>query len=260
MEIIKNKFRFAFYKFKHDFMSYYKSTLLTKNNHKTIKGEKLGYVTYIMYMSPHTQNSKGINLCPHASKGCAAACLFKSGFGGMYNTVQNGRINKTEWYLENREEFMNKLDKEIASCIKKHKDKDIVTFRLNGTSDIRWEKIKVREGKNIFELYPDVQFYDYTKNPKRFDDVLPANYDLTFSRSETNHDVAMGLLKRGYNVAMVFNKLPETYGGFKVINGDDTDLRFKDERGVIVGLKYKNITGKGADNKAAFDNGFAIEV
>ena len=155
---------------------------------------------------------------------------------------------------------MNKLDKEIASCIKKHKDKDIVTFRLNGTSDIRWEKIKVREGKNIFELYPDVQFYDYTKNPKRFDDVLPSNYDLTFSRSEVNHDIAMGLLKRGFNVAMVFNKLPETYEGFKVINGDDTDLRFKDEKGVIVGLKYKNITGKGANNRLAFDNGFAIEV
>ena len=241
-------------------MSYYKSTLLTTNNHKTIKGEKLGYITYIMYMSPYTQNSRGINLCPHASKGCSAACLFKSGFGGMYNTVQNGRINKTEWYLENRSEFMLHLDREIGNAIKKHKDKAIVTFRLNGTSDIRWEKIKVREGKNIFELYPDVQFYDYTKNPKRFDDVLPANYDLNFSRSETNDKHAMAILKKGYNVAMVFNKIPNEYEGFEVINGDETDLRFLDKKGVIVGLKYKSITGKGADNSLAFKSGFAINV
>lgn len=242
-------------------MSYYKSTLLTRNNHKTIKGEKLGYITYIMYMSPYNQNSKGVNLCPHASSGCSSACLFKSGFGGMYTAVQQGRINKTEWYLENRKEFMEHLDKEIAAAIKRHKDKAIVTFRLNGTSDIRWEKIKVRDGKNIFELYPDVQFYDYTKNPMRFDVELPANYHLTFSRSETNHETAMGLLARGFNVACVFHgNLPETFEGYKVINGDETDLRFKDPKGVIVGLKYKKQTGKGADNKVAFTTGFAIEL
>jgi hypothetical protein len=152
------------------------------------------------------------------------------------------------------------LDREIGNAIKKHKDKAIVTFRLNGTSDIRWEKIKVREGKNIFELYPDVQFYDYTKNPKRFDDVLPANYDLNFSRSETNDKHAMAILKKGYNVAMVFNKIPNEYEGFEVINGDETDLRFLDKKGVIVGLKYKSITGKGADNSLAFKSGFAINV
>ncbi len=241
-------------------MSYYKSTLLTRNNHKTIKGEKFGYVTYIMYMSPFTQNSKGINLCPHASAGCSAACLFKSGFGGMYNAVEKGRVNKTEWYLNNREEFMLTLEKEIAAAIKRHKDKSIVTFRLNGTSDIRWEKIKVRDGKNIFELFPEVQFYDYTKNPLRFNNELPLNYHLTFSRSEVNDKDVIKLLKRGFNVAMVFNEVPELYLGYKVISGDESDLRFKDERGVIVGLKYKFNTGKGADNKVAFSTGFALTV
>lgn len=245
---------------------YRKTTLLTWNNHKTVKGEKikgengLPYKTYILYMSPYTQNSKGVNLCPHASAGCSAACLFKSGFGGMYSAVEQGRINKTEWYLTNREEFMNALDKEIAAAIKRHEGKAIVTFRLNGTSDIRWEKIKVREGKNLFELYPNVQFYDYTKNPKRFDVSLPANYHLTFSRSETNHKEAMKLLAKGHNVAMVFDKVPETFEGYTVVNGDETDLRFKDAKGVIVGLKYKKLTGKGVDNKLAFTTGFAISV
>lgn len=236
--------------------------LLSVNNHKTIKGEKLGYKTYILYLSPFTQNSKGINLCPHASAGCSAACLFKSGFGGMYDAVKQGRINKTEWFLSNRSEFMLQLDKEIAAAVKRHKGKDKVAFRLNGTSDIRWEKIIVRDNKNIFQLYPRVQFYDYTKNPKRFDIVLPKNYHLTFSRSESNHDIAMELLSKGVNVAMVFNKLPETYNGYKVIVGDETDLRFKDAKGVIVGLTYKFNTGKGGEvaNKVAFTSGFALTV
>jgi hypothetical protein len=89
---------------------------------------------------------------------------------------------------------------------------------------------------------------------------MPSNYHLTFSRSEDNDKSAMGVLAQGYNVAMVFNKLPETYNGYRVVNGDETDLRFLDEQGVIVGLKYKNQTGKGADNKVAFTTGFAIAV
>lgn len=242
-------------------MSYRKSTLLSKNNHKTIKGEKLGYITYILYMSPYTDNSMGINLCPHSSKGCSSACLFKSGFGGMYEQVQNGRRNKTEWFLQNRDEFMLELVNEITKLLKKHKGEDkIVTFRLNGTTDIRWEKIKIKGGKNIFEMFPDVQFYDYTKNPVRFDGSMPKNYDLTFSRSEVNHLQALEILKKGYNVAMVFDNIPETYQGFKVISGDDTDLRFLDKKGVIVGLKYKNQTGKNADNTTAFKTGFAIKT
>jgi hypothetical protein len=244
-------------------MSYYKSTLLTTNNHKTIKGAKLGYITYIMYLSPFTDNSKGINLCPHASAGCSKACLFSSGFGGMYDTVRDGRRNKTEWYLSNRSEFMLQIDTEISKAVIKHKDKAIVTIRLNGTSDIRFEKIKVRDGKNIFELYPDVQFYDYTKNPLRFKGDLPKNYHLTFSRSEINDKDALAILKKGYNVAVVFKgDLPNEYMGYKVVNGDDTDLRFTDPKNVIVGLKFKNITGKngGEINKYAKESGFVVAV
>lgn len=238
----------------------YKNKLLTRNNHKTIKGEKLGYITYILYLAPHKQNSKGINICPHASQGCAKACLFKSGFGGMYDNVQKGRIAKTEWFLSDRKGFLDALDKEIGAAIKRHSGKAKLAFRLNGTSDIRWEKLIVREGKTLFELYPDVQFYDYTKNHIRFEGELPSNYHLTFSRSEENHIIAMYLLFKGVNVAMVFDKIPETFEGYKVVNGDETDLRFKDEKGVIVGLKYKNMTGKGADNKVAFTTGFAIST
>lgn len=234
--------------------------LLSTNNAKTIKGEKLGYITYILYMAPYTANSKGINVCSHASKGCAEACLVGSGFGGMYTNVMEGRKNKTEYFLSNRVEFLNQLKNEIEATIRKNKDKAIVTIRLNGTSDLPYEKYKVFEGKNIFEMFPDVQFYDYTKNYLRFDKVLPKNYHLTFSRSETNDSKSLELLKRGFNVAMVFDRLPTTHKGFEVVNGDLDDLRFLDKKNVVVGLKYKKMTGKNANNKLAFESGFAIKT
>lgn len=240
-------------------MSYTKTKLLTTNNKKTMKGSAMGYLTYILYMSPFTANSKGVNICPHASKGCAESCLVGSGFGGMYTSVANGRRNKTEYFLADRKLFLEQLDFEIGRAIRLAKDA-IVTIRLNGTSDIRFEKFKVRDGKSLFELYPEIQFYDYTKNHLRFDAELPKNYHLTFSRSETNHDKAMDLLKRGFNVAMVFDNVPETFEGYEVVNGDESDLRFLDKKNVVVGLKYKKMTGKGANNSKAFESGFAIKV
>jgi hypothetical protein len=252
-------------------MSYSKSkNLLSTNNSKTIKGEKLGYMTYILYLAPHTQNSKGINLCSHASKGCAKACLFGSG-AARFDNVQLGKTNKTEWYLDNRQEFLEKLDKEITAIKKKakHTDTDnvlIPTIRLNGTSDIPFEKFKIRDNKNIFELHSDIQFYDYTKNHLRFQKVLPTNYHLTFSMSEDNKQKSFELLSKGFNVAMVFgikneSDLPIEYLGHKVINGDKDDLRFLDDKNVIVGLKYKLLTGKGSKGKNDYsDNDFIIKL
>jgi hypothetical protein len=264
-------------------MSYKVPTnLLSTKNSKTIKGEKQGYTTYIMYLAPHTQNSKGINLCSHASSGCATACLFNSG-AARFNGVQLGKMNKTEYYLENRIGFMEQLRVEIAKIVKTHDaivgDEQLglkgnvirykkFAIRLNGTADIPFEKLKVANGLNIFELFPTAQFYDYTKNPKRFEKVQSSNYHLTFSRSETNDADSISLLKRGYNVAYVFGvkkeqDLPTTYNGFTVINGDESDLRFLDEENVIVGLKYKLMTGKGTKgkNKIQLDtNKFLIDV
>ena len=252
-------------------MNYTKSNnLLSTNNSKTIKGEKLGYMTYILYLAPHTQNSKGINLCSHASKGCAKACLFGSG-SARFDNVQLGKTNKTEWFLHNRVEFLEKLDKEIIAIKKKaiHKDTENVltpTIRLNGTSDIAWEKFKIRDNKNIFDLHSDIQFYDYTKNHVRFEKQLPTNYHLTFSMSEDNKDKSLELLSKGHNVAMVFgikneNQLPSEYLGYKVINGDKDDLRFLDDKNVIVGLKYKLLTGKGSKGKNDYsENDFIIKL
>ena len=121
----------------------YNKELLSSNNAKTIKGEKKNYKTFILYMSPFTQNSKGVNLCPMASEGCANSCLFESGFGGIYSSVKNGRIEKTEFYLSDRIGFLDKLVVEIGKLEKKVADSEfILAIRLNGTSDISFEKQK----------------------------------------------------------------------------------------------------------------------
>ena len=117
------------------------------------------------------------------------------------------------------------------------------------------------DGVSVIESFPDVQFYDYTKNPNRFKKPLPKNYHLTFSRSETNHELCFDMLKSGVNVAMVFQgQLPKTYKGFKVVDGDENDLRFINEKGVIIGLKYKKITIKNGKkiNDDAIKSGFVI--
>jgi len=234
--------------------------LLSTKNTKTVKGEKYGWTTYIMYLSPFTQNATGKNVCSHATQGCAEACLFGSGHGGMYTSVEQARINKTNYLLADRKTFMEQLYNEIEKLVAKHEKKEErVCIRLNGTSDLAWEKFKIKDDKSIMELFPNVQFYDYTKNYLRFKRVLPANYHLTFSRSESNEEHVENILALGHNVAVVFDELPETYKGYKVVNGDESDLRFKDEKNVIVGLKYKKMTGKGADNKKAFESGFALK-
>jgi len=239
----------------------YSKNLLTFNNAKTVKGQKKKFITAILYMSPFTQNSKGVNLCPMASEGCASACLFESGFGGIYTNVKQGRIEKTEFYLSNRIAFLDKLVAEITKLENKYKDSEFtLAIRLNGTTDISYEKQITSNGKTIFDTFPNVIFYDYTKNYTRFRKPLPSNYHLTFSRSEINEEIAMDLLSKGHNVAMVFDKLPETYKGYKVINGDETDLRFLDDKNVIVGLKYKKVTGKGGREKniEALQGGFVV--
>ena len=121
------------------------------------------------------------------------------------------------------------------------------SVRLNGTSDLNWNAYKV-DGKTVFELFPTVQFYDYTKVPSRFD-VMPDNYHLTFSYTGENWNDCETLLNKGYNVAVIFNikkgnALPETFNGYNVIDGDLTDYRPNDGQGVIVGLRWKKIADK----------------
>ena len=155
--------------------NYYKPTsLLTTNNAKTIKSLKYNVTTYILYMSPYKQNAVGKNMCPMASAGCSAACLYSSGHGSM-STVQKGRTNKTEFFLADRELFLETLYREIAVIEFKHKlEGTKFAIRLIGTSDLSYETFKIKStGKNIFDSFKNIVFYDYTKNYLRFKKPLP---------------------------------------------------------------------------------------
>lgn len=214
-------------------------SLITYQNTKTTKGEKQGYLTGILYMAP-SNIVDGINMCPFASKGCRLACLYTAGRGNMSN-VKQARIRKTELFRDDLNCFMAMLVDDIRKAKRKAEKKNMkLCIRLNGTSDVVWENIKHHQTKkNIFEIFPDVIFYDYTKNFKRFENKLPNNYHLTFSINENNIKHGIRLMHQGHNIAMVFRELPETYRGFRVVDGDQTDLRFLDDQNVIVGLTPK---------------------
>jgi hypothetical protein len=221
-------------------------------NSKTVKGQKKGYLTGICYLAP-ADESGVINVCPNASAGCKAACLFTAGRGRMSN-VKDARVNKTLAFVNDKNAWFNQLRGEITALVKKaEKSKMIPCVRLNGTSDIAWERVR-HENKNIMEYFPNVQFYDYTKSLCRmlskFRGEMPANYHLTFSRSECNDAEVSIVLENGGNVAVVFSgKLPNTYKGKRVINGDESDLRFLDDENVIVGLSSK---GQAKKDKSGF--------
>lgn len=234
--------------------------LLTTNNAKTKKGEAYGLITFILYMSPHKDNKYGKNLCKSASKGCAEACLFGSGFGGMIPKVAQKRRERTHFLLEDQDGFMEQLVREISKAREKY-GVDNIAIRLNGTSDVAFEDIPVRDAANIFEYFPTVQFYDYTKRFSRLKKKLPGNYYLTFSRNEVNEKRCKEALELGFNVAIVFDQLPDNYYGFEVINGDKHDIRFMEEGGKVIGLKYKPLTGKGAKakNLRAKTSGFVVK-
>jgi len=213
-----------------------KKLLNIDNNAKTIKGQKKGYKTAILYLAPSTQS--GFQVCPMASEGCKKACLYTAGHGA-FNNVQQGRINKTRWYIQERNTFMSQLRKEISNHIKNCSNKGFIPcIRLNGTSDISFENT------GIFEQFPNVQFYDYTKIYKRalkyVNGQYPSNYHITYSLNEDNYKEAFDILLKGGNISAVFrNELPETYKGYKVINADETDLRFTDDNNIIAGLMAK---------------------
>lgn len=244
--------------------------LLTASNPKLMKGTARGYLSFVLHLSPADRS--GYNVCPMASAGCKAACLNTAGRGGLFkagentNMIQEARIRKTRLFFEDRTTFMLALVKNIRKAEKRAKKLGLIpVIRLNGTSDIRWETVQIPCSKgpqdalpnfypNIMSVFPHIQFYDYTKLANRKN--IPANYHLTFSRSEENDSILPTI---DHNIAVVFGvkkgkPLPSTYLNRPVVDGDETDLRFLDPKGVIVGLR-----GKGKARKGSFDN-FVVAV
>jgi hypothetical protein len=244
--------------------------LLTAGNPKILKGQKQGYMTFVLHLAAATLS--GYNTCPKASPGCIASCLNLAGRGGIFaagkntNVVQQARIRKTRQFYENRQEFVGILVADIERAIRYAEKRGYIpVFRLNGTSDLSWEKYPViRAGveyTTVFQAFPGVQFYDYTKVLGRKVSHI-ANYHLTYSRSEINVADCERAFQNGMNVAVVFdlpkNKpMPDMYMGRPVFNADESDLRFLDPKGVICGLYIK---GRHTMRQLARDSGFAVKM
>ena len=222
-----------------------KALLSVSSDAKTVKGETLGFLTGILYLAPATTTKW--NTCPMAKIAqCDVACLNSAG-RGAFSSVQQARINKTEWFFTERNDFMQQLVVDIAKLIRKAYKKGLKPLvRLNGTSDIRWESVAFTdvtgiEYVNIFAAFPNIQFYDYTKIANRND--LPANYDVTFSYSgvEGFQPFVTKALLNNMRMAVVFRKeqdIPMTFKGIRVVSGDKSDVRHLDDK-VIVGLYAK---------------------
>lgn len=207
-------------------------------NAKTVKGEKFKYKTMIRYLAP-ADTSDVANVCPKAGA-CKATCLYTAGRGGM-TSVQDARIRKTRDAVLNRMAHLDRAIEEIKAERKKLKRGWKLAVRLNGTSDLPAD---ARYVASYFLNDKRVVFYDYTKIALSL--RLDTNIDRTLSYDpETVPEVTCtNALALGCNVAVVFDTkkgepLPESWNGYRVIDGDEHDLRFLDPKGVVVGLRAK---------------------
>ena len=229
-----------------------KYNLLSSGSTKIEKSNKLSdkYFSRIIYLAPDDLADGKNTLCPYAKIAkCSEACLNTAGMG-KFSNVQQSRIRKSLLFLNDRQEFMRQLvqdaNKFLKECDRLGKKP---ALRLNGTSDIQWETIEVDGHKNIFEMYPQIQFYDYTKIPTRKVEHIP-NYHLTWSYSQANDKYATLFDKVSNNIAVVFRDvLPKVFKGLRVIDGDKHDMRFLDDTRVVVGLVAK---GQGKKDTSGF--------
>jgi len=222
--------------------------------------------TYAIYLAP--ANISGYNVCSHSTPECRMGCLATSGrtaveiFSGR-NIIRNARIKKTRLFAEYQDFFMAWMIAEIKlKQAKAKREHFYFSVRLNATSDINWQKVFYKD-KTIFEIFPEITFYDYTKNHNKFNDIVP-NYHLTLSYTGRNWDKCLKILAKGHNVAMIFNvkhekDLPAMYSQYQVVNGDLTDYRVDDAKGIIVGLKWKRIANRDAE-KIVLNSCFVITL
>lgn len=230
------------------------NTKLAKSNKKQKE-----FKTFGLSLAPATLAGVG-NMCAFKSPACEAHCLDGSGMRSVWESIHLGKIAKTIVFNSHRQWFLDRLAIELNNKEKTAKKAGHrLAVRLNVLSDFPWETT------GIIDAFPQIEFYDYTKNPKRAGQVRP-NYWVTFSRSEVNQRATIDTLRAGNNAAVVFasslgrkfTELPTTWEGFDVIDGDETDLRFLDRRGVVVGLKLKTATN--AEYAAASATGFPVMV
>jgi len=212
------------------------------------KSLKYGELTLSLYLAPAKMS--GYEVCPGRTAECSKLCLNESGLNTMTQDVKgdminDSRIRKTRLFFEDRQFFMHMLVAEIRSGITRARKLGYdFSVRLNNTSDISPLDFNL-DGKNILELFPEINFYDYTKVANRVElTKIYGNYNITYSYTGYNLTQCQEMLLNKIKVAVVFKVVPETFIGYPVIDGDAYDMRYRDTLTAIVGLKYKKVRAK----------------
>jgi hypothetical protein len=225
------------------------------NSTKHEKAYTFDELVYTIYFAPAKMS--GYEVCPKRTEECTLLCLNESGHNRMdirKNNINKSRIKKTQLFFEEREFLVRWIIDEIKSAKSKAEKLGYqFSVRLNNTSDISPEMFYINDNgikKNLLQIFSDVQFYDYTKVANRITLVKKyKNYDITFSYSGHNMTECVSMLSNKVRVAMVFNKVPQKYMNFKVVDGDKYDMRYRDKKNVIIGLKFKKVRNKLTENK-----------
>ena len=187
----------------------------------------------------------GINTCPFSTPACRAVCVSSTGKGGL-PAVKFARAVKTRFMQEYPVLFRILVMFELAKAVVKTGGH--IMARLNCYSDVRWEDF----APEFFTL-KGVDFYDYTKHPVSSRPVALPNYRVTRSATErtTVADIRLSVAA-GETVAVMTQEriqywdkadVPTTWNGIPAVNGDATDDRFGDPRGVVVLLGAKGPAG-----------------
>jgi hypothetical protein len=237
-------------------MTTMRNRIFSMDNPKAAKAIDYGWLNAIHYMAPATLGGVG-DLCPNRTDACTALCLgWTSGQAGMVrhdaqiNSVRQSRIDKARRFMKDRAAYMRDVVRSIELAQAKASREGLrLCVRLNGSTDIGWEGVRIDGGRTLMQRFPDVQFTDYTKSPKRAlacaTGKMPANYHLCFSRSEVNGSQCRDVLAAGGTVAVVFaGEKPSNYLGYPVVDGDLHDLRHLDPRGHVVALSPKGLKAK----------------
>jgi hypothetical protein len=236
----------------------YKIFTAPNNSTKTAKSFDRGVYSPVQYWAHH--DIGGVNVCAWASPECIRGCLDDSG-RMVFKSVKEAHLRRKMLFIHDRSQYWRDVLHDINyGIVKAYQLGMEFACRMNGTQDMPWERIPVvvdgkRYANSIMEMYSSIQFYDYTKYPiwKRRESVgrWPENYDLTFSRSEVNHNLVMAHLHLGYRVAAVFpdDNFPDTWKGYKVISQVEDDFTYKKPHGTILGLCAK---GKAKKDTSGF--------
>jgi hypothetical protein len=215
--------------------------------------DRFGANTKLKKSSKGVYNVAGLSLMPSLKfcpmsliAECFNECL-KSAGRGKFNNVVKARNNKSNFYNNDYDLFIELLIHELKlHVINCSKNNVKPSARLNVLSDIPYEKT------DIFNMFEEIYFYDYTKRSNRLDTCNKIkNYKLMFSYSGASgyENQVIKALQFDNPIAVVFrNTFPKMFLDRPVFNGDLSDIDNSTKHGHVIALKAKGSLARNSLN------------